>query len=298
VLTTDASADRLLNGMVFCRIKSWLTGRRLVSLPFSDHCEPLVDDRNHHEALLDHVAFERSTGRWKFVELRSGETVHEAFGQSARFLLHQLDLRPDLDKLASSFHKNHTWRKVKRSEREGLEYEEGRSEHLLHAFYRLLIQTRRRHQLPPQPIVWFRNVLRCVGSDAVVRVASKNGVPIAAMLTLRHREAMVYKYGASDSQFHALGGMHFLFWKVIQNARASGCVTLDFGRSDLDNEGLINFKDRWGTTRSELTYFRYPKPSRVETGERSTGVVTRQVLSVAPNRLLIAAGSRLYRHFG
>ena len=29
--------------LCFAEMKSWLTGRRLVSLPFSDHCEPLVD---------------------------------------------------------------------------------------------------------------------------------------------------------------------------------------------------------------------------------------------------------------
>ena len=33
--------EPLENGFLFCRVESWLTGRRLVSLPFSDHCEPL-----------------------------------------------------------------------------------------------------------------------------------------------------------------------------------------------------------------------------------------------------------------
>src|SRR5216683_3051172 len=46
VLTTSPPGVALSNGLVFCRIKSWLTGRRLVSLPFSDHCEPLVSGPN------------------------------------------------------------------------------------------------------------------------------------------------------------------------------------------------------------------------------------------------------------
>src|SRR5216684_7067811 len=41
--TTSSPSGELNNGFVFCRVNSWLTGRRLVSLPFSDHCEPLVD---------------------------------------------------------------------------------------------------------------------------------------------------------------------------------------------------------------------------------------------------------------
>src|SRR5215467_14482639 len=43
VFTTSPPHAELTNAMVFCRIESWLTGRRLVSLPFSDHCEPLCD---------------------------------------------------------------------------------------------------------------------------------------------------------------------------------------------------------------------------------------------------------------
>ena len=42
--TTSPPDAPLTNGWVFCEIDSWLTGRRLVSLPFSDHCEPLADN--------------------------------------------------------------------------------------------------------------------------------------------------------------------------------------------------------------------------------------------------------------
>ncbi len=42
VLTTCAPDAPLTDGVVFCEVDSWLTGRRLVSLPFSDHCEPLL----------------------------------------------------------------------------------------------------------------------------------------------------------------------------------------------------------------------------------------------------------------
>src|SRR5215469_11256850 len=36
-------SGELLGGVLFCEIRSWMTGNRLVSLPFSDHCEPLVE---------------------------------------------------------------------------------------------------------------------------------------------------------------------------------------------------------------------------------------------------------------
>jgi len=58
--TTSPAGQRLENGILFCQVESWLTGRRLVSLPFSDHCEPLVDT----EEDLDAIAVVRvRTGR-------------------------------------------------------------------------------------------------------------------------------------------------------------------------------------------------------------------------------------------
>src|SRR5208283_3509993 len=52
VITSSAPSEPLTNGLVFCRIDSWLTGRRFVSLPFSDHCEPLVDSAAELDYLL------------------------------------------------------------------------------------------------------------------------------------------------------------------------------------------------------------------------------------------------------
>lgn len=41
VLTSTAPGMKLSDGIAFCEVKSWVTGKRLVSLPFSDHSEPL-----------------------------------------------------------------------------------------------------------------------------------------------------------------------------------------------------------------------------------------------------------------
>src|SRR6185369_4897333 len=52
VYTTSAPTEALSNGIVLCRISSWLTGRRMVSVPFSDHCEPLVDTPHAADAIF------------------------------------------------------------------------------------------------------------------------------------------------------------------------------------------------------------------------------------------------------
>lgn len=300
--TSAPDAAELETGIAFCEIRSWLTGHRLVSLPFSDHCDPLVDDLDNLESICEVLATEGRTQGWTYIELRPQRDAlpdRSPFGASERFWLHTLDLRPDERILFRSFSKDSIQRKIQRAEREGLTYEEGRSEAQLQTFYELLSLTRRRHQLPPQPVTWFKNLASCFAPSLKVRVAKHGDRAIAAIVTLRHRNTMVYKYGASDASFHPLGGMHLLFWKTIQDARASGCITLDLGRCDISNEGLATFKERWGAARSPITYWRYPEAELDRNPLRRYAMDgARHLLSYVPDSCRAAAGRLLYRHAG
>ena len=150
----------------------------------------------------------------------------------------------------------------------------------------------------PQPRAWFRNLADCMGDKMQVRLARKNGISIATMLTLQRRSGMVYKYGCSDEQFHNFGAMPFLFWKLIEESKASDLNEIDFGRSDLDNEGLITFKDRFGTTRKRLTYVQYPQAKKGEGMSRWDKPAFRRVLQILPDAVLPMASGLLYKHIG
>ena len=59
VFTTSPPSDDLKTGIAFCLIDSWLTGRRVVSLPFSDHCEPLCDSSEDLNSLIQFLQTSR-----------------------------------------------------------------------------------------------------------------------------------------------------------------------------------------------------------------------------------------------
>jgi hypothetical protein len=304
-VTACAPGRELSNGMVFCRIRSWLTGRRMVSLPFSDHCQPLVGSDDELEYLLFALDGEPDARKWKYVEIRPVDPPGGASMEKAQtFCFHRLDLSPTSEELFRGFHKDCVQRKIRRALREALAYEDGRSETLLRQFYELLVLTRRRQRLPPQPLIWFRNLIECMGEKLSIRVASKDGHPVAGILTLRYKGTMVYKYGGSDKNFSNLGGMHLVLWKAIEEAKRDGLLEFDLGRSDWDNHGLIDFKDRWGAARSELTYLHCPsKRSRggadILSGASVFGTrVVKQIADLAPHGLVSIAGRALYRHLG
>ena len=246
--------------MVFCQVRSWLTGSRLVSLPFSDHCEPLVDTPDDLSAISRALEEESRHRRWRYLEMRPLKPVEMLASLqqvTVPYTFHQLDLRPDVETLFRNCHKNSTQRKILRAAREGLQYREGSTAELLACFYRLHTLTRKRHNRPPQPRKWFVNLMDCFGADLKIRVAFKGDRAIAAVLTIRYKDTLVYKYGGSDSRFNNLGGMHLLLWRAIQEAKAAGLGFVDFGRTDEDQQGLVTFKKRWGSEQSNLTYSRY-----------------------------------------
>jgi lipid II:glycine glycyltransferase (peptidoglycan interpeptide bridge formation enzyme) len=273
----------------------------MVSLPFSDHCEPLVDHPEDLEALLESIKLDRPRDRWKYIEIRPRTTLSvppARMEPGLGFSFHTVDLTPGLDQLFSRLHKDSIQRKIRRAEREGLTYEEGSGETLVEAFYRLLLRTRRRQHLPPHPRVWFRNLLDCLGENAKIRIVSKAGQPIASILTLSFKAVLVYKYGCSDERFHNLGGMQLLFWNTLQDGKKNGAREFDLGRSDRDNPGLITFKDRWGASRSDLTYWRYPSQPSATRAAVWRLPLAKKIFTHIPDSLLAIAGRLLYRHLG
>ena len=303
VFTTSPPSQQLANGIVCCRISSWLTGSRLVSVAFADHCQPLVRTSDELVELVTHLQRAVSRENCRYVELRclSNDALdleaHTGLARSASFSYHSLDLRPDLESLFHAFHPSCVQRKIRRAQREGLTYDEGTSDLLLEPFYSLLVMTRRRHGLPPQPLAWFRNLRDCLGSGLNIRIASNHGQPIASIVTVQYKEAIVYKYGCSDARFHNLGGMPLLFWHTIQEGKKQGMHELDLGRSDAEDTGLIAFKGHLGAASSTLNYYRYPPQSAGSGILRRMAFVPR-LCARLPNSFLRAAGNFLYRHVG
>jgi len=279
-----------------------MTGNRLVSVPFSDHCEPLATDQELN-LILRAVSLYRKKHGYRYSEVRpfpGAEAWDEesVFGANEKFTLHTIDLRNDAATIYRNFHDSCIRRKIKRAEKEKLTLESGNSEQLLHKFRHLLLLTRRRHKLPPQPAKWFNNLARHLGDNLKIYVVSKDGIPAASIFTISYKKTLMYKYGCSDAQFHNLGGMPLLFWKAIQEGKQAGMEYFDLGRSSAEDPGLLAFKGHLGGIASLLTYYRdTPSGREIETQDQPRMRWARNTLARLPEPLLVGAGNLLYRHF-
>ena len=225
--TTSPPDGPLGNGLVACDVRSWLTGHRLVSLPFSDYCEPLFDSPDELAvcgSLFCRMRCPRGNGT------ASVRPVSKVFGEARRddclqsngqYLLHRLDLQPQTEELFQNLDKDSVQRRIRRAERAGLAEECGRSEDVLRKLYTLLIITRRRHHLPPQPYAWFQNLVNSFGEALEIRTVAKEQIPVASILTLRFKDTVYYKYGCSDARYNNLGATPLLLWRAIVAAKST-----------------------------------------------------------------------------
>ena len=304
VLTTSPPTTELRNGLVFCRIRSWLTGSRMVSLPFSDHCEPLIDSDEEFALLISCLQAEMKHQGCSHLEIRPIDRRFEnnepkgGFSRGNSYYLHRLDIRPPLDEIFRSLDRNSAQRRIQRAKRAGIDCRTGRSEELLQDFYKLLIHTRRRHGLPPQPYRWFQNLVDCMGKALEIRVAYKGYLPIAAILTLQFRKSVYYKYGCSDARFHGLGAMPALLWRALDESKAAGSEEFDLGRSECQNKGLIAFKNHWVRKPERLVYWRYPASTAAPSTEGWKLKIVKRAFACMPNGLLAITGRLMYRHIG
>jgi len=109
---------------------------------------------------------------------------------------------------------------------------------------------------------------------------------------------VLFKYGASDARFHSSGTMPFLLWQAIEEAKNAGATQFDFGRSEIENKGLIRFKNHFGAKQSVLTHKVFPAVFW-EAGANSWSLkCAKKIFSVLPDSALIVAGRLIYPHIG
>jgi hypothetical protein len=304
VFTTSPPTGELKNGLAFCRVKSWLTGRRLVSLPFSDHCELLCDSVEDMNFLIRHLQTTLENKGWKYLELRPLNGNFSQIGSglgllpAATHFLHMLDLRPDLNDIFRSLDKDSVQRRIQRAERAGLVEKCGTSEELLKDFYALFVVTRGRHSLPPIPYAWFQNLIQCQGKALEIRLAYKEEAPVAAILTLQFRDVLYFKYGCSDARFNKYGATPWLFWRCISAGKSNGAEAFDMGRTEEDNAGLLAFKNHWDSRPQRLVYWRSPHASSLDLVHGWKLSMAKKMFSYFPKRLLTMTGRLIYRHIG
>lgn len=291
---------RLRSLIPVMEVDSFLTGKRGVSLPFTDYCEPVKSDESEFHDMFKYISEHSRRSGWKYLELRGGETCFKVIPPSSYYYGHTLELSSDTDRIFSHFGDS-TKRNIKKAQREGVTVYLGKTLHAVSDFYDLNCLTRKMHGLPSQPFSFFEKIYRHVlaRDQGIIVSANYRGKTIASAIYFHFGKKAVYKYGASDREHQQLRANNLVMWEAIRYYAENAYSTLCFGRTDTDHEGLLRFKEGWGTEQNTINYYMYDlqKESFVPTASKVNGFHNK-VFSRMPVPLLNFAGSMLYKHIG
>ena len=263
-LALEASIGDIKAVWPFFYIKSWLTGTRLVCLPFTDSCFPLLTKDTDAQSIFSFVLEIARRENVSYIETRGwcGEKPPQeiCFESHNYYKYFTLELAQGIDSVWQSLGKSSIRERIRKVERSKLQVRVAEEEEDMRVFYNLNLLTRKKHGVLPQVYDFFKNIWQglILKKLAILMLAEYEGLPIAGILFLLFKDVIYSKFSASDPDCLKYHPFHILRWRMIQYACQNGFKYLDFGRASPDNQGLVTFRRQWGTKEADLPYYYWP----------------------------------------
>lgn len=292
------NADSIVALLPMMEVKSILTGKRAVSLPFTDYCEPILGAGTSFDQLFQEAVQYGRKCRWQSVQVRGDGEIDAA--PDRQYCVHTLKLNDDAKRLFSNLRAAKR-RNIRKAQKQQLEIQHRDDLQAVNAYYRLHCRTRKRLGVPPQPYRFFENIFNYViskGQGKVVLARHQKQI-VAGNIFFHFRQKAMYKFGASERAFQHLRPSDLIMWEAIKWYAANGCRHFCFGRTAINNTGLRRFKSDWGAAEKVINYYRYDlaKNNFVST-EKSEKTAPQTVFRRLPVPALKLVGAILYKHMG
>lgn len=297
-------------GLPVYTVKSWLLGNRLVSVPFATMCDPLISTKEEFDLLWPEIENASVKHKSRRIEIRTRHTslhcLPVSLTASMRYKHHYLPLNKSTDELFLSFNKSNICRAINKAKREGVVFEERKDEKSLRLFHTFLVATRWKHLLPPMPFALFNAMYRSLSpAHIALYLAIHAGKPVGGILVSKFKNLWTSEYSGEviDS---TRGVSPLIYWETIQLAKKNGATDFSFGRTSLDNTGLLIHKRRWATIEEDLTDFVSP-PNVVSASDNESSkfnshakyyTAARLLMRYTPQVVQKLIGDFSYRHLG
>ena len=282
-------------------IRSVFTGRRGVSLPFSDYAEPFSPQEEQYRSLVNSAVKYGMRSGWKTLEIRGGACPWAEGVASREFLGHRLDLARGESEIHAGFRTN-LKRNLARARKEGVKVDILHSADAMEEYFRLHCITRKGHGIPPQPRKFFRKIQEHVigrRMGAVALATHKDRV-VAGAVYFHHGKKAMYKYGASSDAGRQVRANNLVMWEAVRWYREKGFSELCFGRTEPSDEGLREYKRSYGNRELALPYYKFDiarNRAVAKPAENGAGHLERYFRKV-PIPVSRIVGSLVYRHIG
>lgn len=303
----DEDSKEITAGLPVYHVDSKITGKRWVSAPFANFCEPLTSDPEDAKHLFDYLIGIYNQKKPSFIEVRVRTSKHlyrdANFSTAAQYLHHFLPLGLPPATLFRGFHKKAVRIPILKAIKNNFLLRPAETEDDVLDFFRIYHKARKRIGLPSMPYAFFRNLWVVFHPSRRMQLIMGvlNHQVAGASILLKFKDWVYIEYGHDRFEFRKMCVNHFLDWEAIRIAFRENYKFVSFGRTSLHNSGLIDYKRHWGTTAEHLLTHYYPK-SGDETGKAREASwqyrLTRQMCARSPRPVYDLISRFIYHHLG
>ncbi|HEU4565210.1 MAG TPA: GNAT family N-acetyltransferase [Gemmatimonadaceae bacterium] len=294
----------LVGGLPLAEVPGLLGKRRLVSLPFSYAAGPFSAVPGAAAALCDAartLAMQRGVSRVEVKHFSPPDGVMPGYERVSKYATYRVSTEGGPDAVWKRLHPSMIQRSVKKARKSGVQVVRGASAAEWGLMADLQERTSHRLGLPAPPRRFFLELCRTLQDQGLADLYLAylpQGAAAAAIMLWKGTREWIYAFGASLPQFLEYRPNHVLIWTALEDAARAG-ITFDLGRAAPEQQGLVEFKERWGGVPRPLAYDYWPHAGGLNAKPRDRGALalagrvwTRLPFAVARR------GAFLYRYLG
>lgn len=304
----DLTADVLVDaegvpvaGLARARLDD-LRGARVNCSPFADRVDPVADG-GQWPRLAESLLAAGVPAELRVLHA-DAPLEDERFRQVGELAWHGTALDRTEEELLAGLHST-VRHNLRASQRRGVSVSLGDGLEDVRAFHELHRLTRKRkYRLLAQPLAFFERLQERFAPSGrlLVGLAHHEGDVIGGVLCIRWNDVLYYKFAASRPERLQVRPNEALAWACMRAGQERGCRLFDWGVSDLDQPGLVAYKQKYATEERRVRVLRHVPAGHDGSRAAEVGAVLGQLTALltredVPDDVTRRAGELLYGYF-
>ncbi|MGI9286200.1 MAG: FemAB family XrtA/PEP-CTERM system-associated protein [Pseudomonadales bacterium] len=286
-----------------CALKPPIIRGTLCSLPFCDMGGYLYDNDDAKDALFRKALEITKDHKLKKLEIRQGyiksESEHSITVDGAQATKVQMGMAlPSTSEELWSKFKPKLRSQIRKAEKNGLTYSQGKSVEDITAFYNVYAVNMKKLGSPAHSLRWFLEIGRYYGECMLVGLVRLQDTVVGAGIVLLVGHKATIPWASTLSPYNKYAPNMLLYWSLLKNSCDTDCRHFDFGRSTY-GEGTYKFKAQWGATPATLDWRDYtPSGDEIKSAHKAPAIrpIIENVWSKAPLPLANSLGHRVRKY--
>jgi FemAB-related protein (PEP-CTERM system-associated) len=231
------------------RVKSWLFGDALISIPFLVYGGPIATDEQALDQLIGaakNLAVELGVD---YLELRNQKLPAGEWQTKNSYVTFRKAIDPDPEVNMMAVPRKQR-AMIRKGIKVGLKAEIDQDTNRL---YSAMLACKRNLGTPFFGKGWLRAIKEEFGDQVEITTITYEKETVCSVMSFRYGKEILPYYGGGGALARDLKGNDFMYWAVMEKACQEGAEVFDYGRSAVDS-GAYRFKKHWGFEPTPLSY--------------------------------------------